>query len=346
MRTLVRLRAFAALTGLLSACGPVPNPQAGEVDLCPPLVQAVESTAADRIDIEFDEEATLRADKTRISPSLTVATDGGSSRQVCLVGQAQTPGLLYTLEAEAEDARGNSASFIAQFYGFNGNVPRLLINEVTPRGSGNHPDIAELRVMTDGDMGGVVLYIGTPDNFDARLVFPSFAVKNGQFILVHLKPAGIPAEVDETSSLKASGGFDASDTAYDFWLPDGRGISGTNGVLSLYERPGGACLDGLLYSNRTSQSDERYRGFGSADMLARAERLVKDGGWKAAGPRVAPEDAVSPEGSTGTRSLCRSSQSIDTDGPEDWHVVPTRKATFGAANSDEVMEGLHNAAGS
>ena len=119
-------------------------------------------------------------------------------------------------------------------------------------------------------------------------------------------------------------------------LQDGKGLSGNNGVLSLYDRPGGKCLDGVLYSNRTSQSDELYRGFGSEETLNRAEELVLAGGWKPAGARVSPEDAVNPEGSTGTRSICRSSGSADTDSAEDWHIVPTRKATFGAENSDEV----------
>jgi hypothetical protein len=53
---------------------------------------------------------------------------------------------------------------------------------------------------------------------------------------------------------------------------------------------------------------------------------------------VTPEDGVNPEGSTGTRSLCRSSASMDNDRPEDWHVVPTRAATFGTDNSDEVFQ--------
>ena len=107
-------------------------------------------------------------------------------------------------------------------------------------------------------------------------------------------------------------------------------------MVSLYDRPGGVCLDGVLYSNRTSQSDSRYRGFGSTVLLAQAEELVRDGGWKAAGSRVLPEDALSPEGSTATRSICRTSRSDDTDCAEDWHIVPSRKATFGAENCDDV----------
>ncbi len=107
-------------------------------------------------------------------------------------------------------------------------------------------------------------------------------------------------------------------------------------MLTVYDSPGGTLLDGVLYSNRTSESDELYAGFGTADVLARAQELARDGGWKTAGERPAPEDAVSPEGSTGTRSICRSSGGADTDGAADWHIVPTRGSTFGAVNSDEV----------
>jgi hypothetical protein len=107
-------------------------------------------------------------------------------------------------------------------------------------------------------------------------------------------------------------------------------------VISLYSRPGGEILDGVLYSNRTSESDAQYRGFGSATVLARADELVSAGGWRVSGSQAAPEDALNPDGSTATRSICRSSDSTDTDSREDWHIVPTRGSTFGTDNSDEV----------
>ena len=100
----------------------------------------------------------------------------------------------------------------------------------------------------------------TPGSHDARLVFPPFEVAAGSFIVVHLKPSGEPARVDETTDPAASKGFDAADTAFDFWLRDGRGLGGNNGVLSLCDRPGGACLDGVLYSNRTSSVGRAVRG--------------------------------------------------------------------------------------
>jgi hypothetical protein len=324
------------IPGFFAACGQVSDTRAAEADLRPPQLQAVRSTGPSELSLEFDEEASLVPQKTSISPPLVVTEITGPGRQIEIRGETQSPGRLYTLEAEAEDAKGNSASFVADFYGYNGQVPGLLINEFTPQGSGNHPDLVELKVLTAGDMGGAVLYQGTPGSFDNRIVFPPLEVAEGAFILVHWKPTGDPAEVNETEDMTASKGFDAADGAWDMWVADGKGLSGNNGVLSLYDRPGGKCLDGVLYSNRTSQSDELYRGFGSVETLARAEELVQAGGWKPAGARVSPEDAVNPDGSTGTRSICRQSRAVDTNSFEDWHIVPTRKASFGAENSDEV----------
>ncbi len=86
---------------------------------------------------------------------------------------------------------------------------------------------------------------------------------------------------------------------------------------------------------RTSASDSLYRGFGSAATLARAEELVRQGGWIATEQAIRPEDAVNPEAGTATRSLCRGSDSQDSDTAADWHIVPTRGSTFGTANSDE-----------
>jgi hypothetical protein len=320
----------------LACCGPASDPRGAEVDLRPPTVLAVRALSPVQVGLEFDEEARVSAAGVRISPDLAVSEVSGPSTLVIVSAGEQSPGCRYVLDAEAEDARGNSASFMADFYGFNPRIPRALINEFTTRGTESHPDVVEIRIIADGNMGGVALYEGTPHSFDERLIFPPFEVHEGDFILAHFKPTGDPGEVDETDDRAASGGLDASESAFDFWIREGDGIGGNNGVLSLYASPGGAVVDGVLYSNRTSQSDERYGGFGTAEVRDRAEELVRDGGWKIAGQRVTPEDGLSPEGSTGTRSICRSSTSGDTDSRTDWHIVPTRGASFGQDNSDEL----------
>jgi hypothetical protein len=328
-------QAAAIATVFLAACGPLPWPRAPDLDLRPPVVEGVSATGPQSLEVSFDEEAGLDAGTLRIEPPLEVNDVSPPGRIVTVSVGIQVPGREYCMEATARDGRGNSTTFLAAFYGFNDRVPRAIVNEFTPRGSTDHPDLLELKVLTDGDMGGLTLYAGTPSNFDVRLVFPSFEVQRGSFIVVHCRPTGDPSEVDETGDVHASGGIDASPTTRDFWLHGSSGLGGNNGVISVYERPGGPILDGLLYSNRTSDSDERYRGFGSSDVLERAEELARDGGWCTAGALVAPEDGINPEGSTATRSICRSSGSLDTDTPADWHIVPTRGWTFGTENSDE-----------
>jgi hypothetical protein len=338
--------ALAALC-LCTCCGPIADMRESlNPDLIPPQLLGVRTLNAGQLELAFDEPPFCRPEDLAVEPFLTVLGVQAEDCRLLIEIASQTPGLPYQLEALVEDEAGNGLHFLTRFYGYNGEVPQLLINEFTTRGTGNHPDAVELKVMDGGNMGAVVLYEGTPNNHDDRLIFPTFPVSAGEFLIIHFKPEGIAEEIDETESRDLSGGLDASDRAYDFWIPYGTGISGNNGVISLYDRPGGEILDGVLYSNRTSDSDEKYGGFGTLDSWERARELAVDGGWLIAGEQVRPEDAVNPEGSTGTRSMCRSPGSaeaagctgaaVDTDTAADWHIVPTLGFTFGEENSDEI----------
>ena len=332
------LKAWVLLAlALCTCCGPITDMRERfNPDLIPPLLLHVRAIDRGQLELTFDEPPRSRLQDLAIDPPLDVCALQSEDCRLLLQTAAQSPGAAYQLEAVVEDEAGNGLHFLAEFYGFNGEVPALVINEFTTRGTGNHPDVVELRVLKGGNMGGVVLYEGTPANHDERIVFPAFAVAPGSFLIVHFKPQGVPLEIDETDRLDQSGGLDSSDRAFDFWIPEGGGISGNNGVISLYAQPGGPIMDGVLYSDRTSDSDERYGGFGTADAWERARQLVDEGGWMMAGQVVRPEDAVSPEGSTGTRSICRSADSMDSDSDADWHIVPTLGFTFGQVNSEEV----------
>ena len=334
--TLLKACTLMALC-LCTCCGPITDMRERlDPDLIPPQLLDVRALDAEHLELTFDEPPLCAVEDLAVDPLLEIFAVHSEDSLLVVQTGTQTPGLPYQLEALVEDEAGNGLHFLTRFYGYNGAVPKLLINEFTTRGTGNHPDAVELKAMEGGNMGGVVLYEGTPGNYDDRLIFPAFEVADGEFLIIHFKPEGIPEEIDETSAKDLSGGLDSSDQAYDFWIPEGAGISGNNGVISCYDRPGGAILDGVLYSNRTSDSDERYGGFGTLDSWERAQELAADGGWIITGERVRPEDAVSPEGSTGTRSICRGSCSEDTDTNADWHIVPTLGFTFGEENSDEI----------
>jgi hypothetical protein len=336
LMNLLKTSALLALC-LCTCCGPITDIRERlDPDLVPPLLSSVRTLNSEQLELVFNEPTLCRVEGLAIDPILEVLAVRGEDCRLLVQTGPQTPGLPYQIEAVVEDQAGNGLHFLSRFYGYNGSIPKLLINEFTTRGTGNHPDVVELKVLEEGNLGGVVLYEGTPANYDDRLIFPAFEVAHGEFLIIHFKPQGIPEEIDETEAQNLSGGLDASNQAYDFWIPEGAGISGNNGVITLYSRPGGEILDGVLYSNRKSDSDDRYGGFGTLDSWERAQELAADGGWFISEAQVRPEDAVSPEGSTGTRSICRSSTSVDTDCVSDWHIVPTLGFTFGKENSDEI----------
>jgi len=339
MNPLALLAALSAASCALAACSAREQWDPRELgDLMPPVLAAVVPLDSRTVEARFDEPVSLVPDTLLFDPPEQAPSALSSGTSLLVTTATQRPGTEYRMEATVEDAAGNSSSVVARFYGYNGRVPRLLISEFITRGSGNHPDLVELRVLSDGDLAGVVLLQGSSSDWVDRIVFPSCEVRSGELLLVHWRPQGLEVELDETGPRDASGGLDAAPGARDFWVRGAQGLGGNNGTLTLYDRPGGELLDAVLYSNRTSDSDAAYGGFGSASMLARAREVVAQGGWIASEEGVRPEDAVSPEGSTATRSIARMSSGVDTNASADWHITPTRGASWGGANTDERYE--------
>jgi hypothetical protein len=308
-------------------------------DLIPPVYLGIQATGPQEVTVEFDEAVSLNSESLALSEELGVPTarvDG--TTLVVDTALPGVPGTEYHLEGQVEDSAGNSTTFVAAFYGFNDAVPDIIINEFTTQGSSSKPDVVELYLATSGNLGGLTLYEGTVGEWETRYVFPALELPAGAFVVVHYRPEGIAAEVTETDDPSLSGGVDATDTAWDVWIPEGDGLTGNNGAVTLTKQPGGGILDAVLYSNRTSSSDTNYRGFGSSRMLAQAEELFGAGAWNASGAAITPEDCIDPEDSTATRSISRGSDPSDSDSSADWHITPTRGATFGSTNSDEVYQ--------
>jgi hypothetical protein len=330
-------------TLLLVACACSPAPDLRELyqlDCRPPELLGVTAETASSLTIRFSEPAAVDPASLAVFPALPVSTVRQQDTSALIeFAEPQRAGEPYTLEGLARDEKGNSLSFLTAFYGKNDEVPPIRINEFTCRGADRHPDAVELAVLGPGRTAGVALFDGTSDDWDTAYVLPDIKVKAGDFIVVHFKPQGTADEVTETNDPTVSGGYDASPSAYDCWVKDSTGLPGNNGVLALYENPTGRLLDCVVYSNRTSDSDERYGGFGSAAMQRRVRKLYEAGGWRGASASPAPEDAVTPEGSTATRSICRDPDSSDTDTNRDWYIVKTRGVSFGSVNCAERYEG-------
>lgn len=314
-----------------AGCGPMPDLRLFAGDLQSPVYLGAGAVAPATIEIQFQEP--VRSNSFEISPELGLLDiDDSDSKIILRLASPMIPGSQYLLSGSVYDESGNTLKFTTKLFGFNPEVPSLRINEFTTQGSGNHPDAVELVALSAGNLAGVVVYEGTPADWKERIVLPSVTVGVGDFVVIHFRPENIPGEVNETSHTRESAGRDASDEAWDFWVAEGNGLPGNNGAIVVCENPGGAVLDAVLYSNRSSESDDRYRGFGTSRFLSQAEELVSIGAWSSAGPTVQPEDAIQPEGSTATRSLCRLPDQ-DSNSRDDWYIVPTRGLSFGSENS-------------
>ena len=273
-----------------------------------------------------------------LAVSVVSVSEGSTLEEVLVVLDGdQEPGVAYVLTGLVSDPAGNLSSFVLPYWGFNADPARLVINELLTEGTASRPDTIEFFVRQGGNLAGLTLFIGSPGLHDLRYVFPACTVAEGEFIILHLKPQGLPEEIDELEDQALSGGIDASELARDFWVPGIPGsLSGKNGVISLCDSPTGAIMDAVAYSERTSESDTKYGGFGSAAFRDRVAEIVACRAWVIQGASPRPEDCARSTGTTSTRTICRSADSADTDSARDWHVVPTRGISLGRANSDEV----------
>lgn len=227
------------------------------------------------------------------------------------------PGRRTLVRGTVRDRAGNSLSFTVGVWGYNDRIPSLLINEFTTKGTAANPDRVELIALSDGNLAGVTLYHGMPDIYDSETVLPSWDVSAGDYLVIIYG--------DEPESLEKN------------WLYGGTvGLGANNGVVSLAKSPQGDLIDAVLYSNRTSDSDEHYDGFGTRKVQQWVRSLEESGHW--ASLPATPESAVDSTYSTATRSFCRVEGEADTDGREDWHIVPTRGASFGEKNSEEIYK--------
>ena len=317
---------------VFAGCQPLSQGLLTELDLRPPTLLSSVAAAASTLTLAFNEWVEIDPTDLVVEPDLHLtAADGGES--VELAGDRQQPGVEYRLSATARDAAGNTTWFVTAFWGHNPALPDLVINELTTQGTATRPDAIELFAVTAGNLGGVTLFDGVADDYRDRVVMPPIQIAAGEYVVIHATENGM-GENERTSADESVHPI-AIVGAWDLWFESGGGLSGNNGVLTLFSHPEGELLDAVLYSNRTSSSDERYRGFGSRAVMERVDELSVLGGWVSAGERITPEEAVGSSHTTSTRSMSRGSDSADTDSAADWHTVPTRGATFGAVNSDD-----------
>lgn len=306
------------------------------IDLKPPVLKKIQIEGSKDLLIEFDEPVFFNNLDYISDPKLPLESwaSVGDSLTFHFI-QEQQAGVMYKCRSDVSDNSGNTLSFIIRYYGWNPDIPDLIINEFNPEGSGNNPDTIELYSRNNGNTAGMTIFLGTANNGNTYYVLPSLEVEKDDYIIIHMRPEGVNGEINETEDKTLSTGKLSSDSAWDLWVDGDKPVSGKNGIISLYSNPFGEIIDAVVYSNRVSADSEDYRGWTSTTFEA-IEELSFLEVWADTEGFIRPEDAVNSDGTTGTRSICRNSLSEDSDSPHDWHIVPTGEKSFGAANSDNI----------
>lgn len=239
------------------------------------------------------------------------ARSEGKSVYIVLPSELE-PGVMTRISGRVRDYAGNTCGFSIQVWGMNPRLPKILINEFTTKGSERNPDRTELRILEDGNLNGMVLYGGIPDDWDVRFLFPDLDVSKNDLVVIWWTEE-LPQEAEDlpgVMNLCAS----CSDN-----------LSSNNGTLVLCDTPsiGADVIDAVIYSNFSSS----YQGFGTKGAQQRAQWVLDCGAWSG--------DALDSTSSTATRSLSRFPDGRDFDIASDWFVTVTGGFTFGSDNTSE-----------
>jgi hypothetical protein len=301
-------------------------------DLRPPGLVAAGPTATRKVELLFDEAVTPVEGSISCEPAAALSGRTEGESLVVDFASDQAPGADYALVGEVDDLRGNRTRFLIRFVGWNDRAPPLLLSEVqTGKNSSKtkpHRDFIELQALADGNVGGEELSWASSVK-SATYRFPGIEVKKGDFIVLHLAPEGIAAEVDELGTdLSVSGGVDSSATGRDLWcatmaLPD------ASGAISLALRPGSPPMDGLFYAD-----DSKSGALGDGKVADMLTTLSSAGAWPLSGSSAVWEDGVPWSGST-AKSICRSGPG---KGLTAWYVSASSGQNPGMPNVAVVVQ--------
>ena len=273
----------------------------------PPVLLAINSVASSIVRLDFDEQVKVygksfspfsaRADGKSVYVTLNSSLKGGTQTQ--LAGRVQ-------------DFYGNTTGLEISVWGYNPDLPQMVINEFVTKGTDDNPDRVELLALTSGNLAGMALYAGIPDNYDAIFVFEDIDVSKGDFVVV--------AFVDEESEQ------DSTKAGY-FCVSEKR-LTNDNGVLVLASSPspGAEILDVVVYSKY--RDGEEY--FGTNATKEKVAWAKANGTWKGS--------AIDSTNSTSKRSMARLLDSEDTDTLADWYIATyaRKEDGFGKINDAQA----------
>jgi len=222
---------------------------------------------------------------------------------------------IFSISARKQNGNITRSSFL--LVGRNPDIPNVLINEVSIKGTSASPDRIELLVLTDGNLAGMIVTNGFDVLDGHTFILPGIDVIAGDIVVLYWNT--VPSKEKEERNL--------GKTTYYLKANSTSTLLSTNGIIVLKREIDGAVQDALVYSNRVS---DEYSGFGNEKLESAVKALLELGAWEGL--------AVDSSLVTTSRVLARLPDAVDTNSCSDWFTTAARKSTFGDVNIYEPYE--------
>jgi hypothetical protein len=254
------------------------------------------------------------------------AIEEGSKIKIILA-EPPKPALLIEVDLQVKDGHGNTVRKQVSFRTKNNRVPKMQINELRTESSKPKAEFIEFKMLSDGNLGGLRVYVAGNYKNPLLYEFASVEVKAMEYVVLHLRKLEEASRDELGESLDESGGTDSSPTGRDFWIPDSTKLLHKTDAVYVLDQDNGV-LDAVMISEK---SDPLW---GKDYFTEAAEFLFRKGAWKSpAGTICSPADAVISSTTTLTRSICRDENVENTHTAADWYVTANSGATPGKENN-------------
>ncbi|MDR1859142.1 MAG: hypothetical protein LBQ69_06690 [Treponema sp.] len=284
--------------------------------------------AVSETEIDFQFSRPVKVTSLHFSPAIRLeAVEDGSTVKVSF-SEGPGPGERLTADLLAEDDSGSTINVLVPLRTRNDRIPPLRITELRTEYSKPKCEFIELRAFAAGNTGAMRVYVA--GNSKAPLVyeFPSIEVRNGEYIVLHLRTTEESNRDELGRNLEESGGADSSPTARDLWIPGSSKLLHKTDAVYLLDQD-----DGVVDAVMISESADPWWG---KDYFAEAaEFLFSAGAWKSRdGKPCGPAEAAQSTGTTLTRTICRDEALGENSGTAaDWYITANSCATPGKPNN-------------
>lgn len=303
-------------------------------DITPPSIAAIGLVDSKTLKIESNEPIFLDIEDFYCGKEIISSINEYDNFIEVIFTDDLIPGKEYNSEITLYDSNGNYNRFLAKFYGFNSNLPVLIINEFICKGTKSNPDKVELYIVQGGNLAGMTLYTGTKESYESKYIFPDISVTSGEYITVRSTSENYPMEFIEIDNLNVDYDKKFNPGSRDIRTND-LIIPGSNGVITVYDNPLGEIVEAVVYTKNINDSEKRYRNFGLSKTLERVLTIEESGLWASETGEIYPNDAINIDRTTTTRSANRR-EFIDTDSHREWYICPGKESSFGYANSGNI----------